>query len=469
MSVITPDSLLTDIKPLIKGEVTNAEAPITEASSDFGRLIERRPLVVVFPKDAEDVAAVIKYARKNSVSIHTQGAQHSQSGQSLGEGGIVLSMKKLCNEVEEIDEQGHTVTVQAGCVWRDMVEKVHAKGLIPPVLTNNLGVTIGGTLSMAGLGVASFRYGTQGDTALMIEAVTGEGEIIRATREENEEVFWSMLSTLGTFGVITKATIQLRPVGEKVRTYYLLYDDIDMLLKDSATVMEDGRIDYIEGWASPCMQGLKTVNGMRQGFAEWFYPLQLCKEFSAGDEPSKEAMLDGLSPYRVVHEEDLDAFDYFNRLVPVFQIWKMLGTWDNPHPWVECVLNYDQAGEYIKTVLKDFPPGALTGGHILLWPCRSDTSRAPLFMRPEGNDNLMGFGLLPSLPKDLVPMAMPKLDMASDLSMEMGAKRYLSGWTDFTKEQWAEHYGDKWPRMKELKAKFDPDGIMNPGFIDFSA
>jgi len=51
----------------------------------------------------------------------------------------------------------------------------------------------------------------------------------------------------------------------------------------------------------------------------------------------------------------------------------------------------------------------------------------------------------------------------------MGAKRYLSGLVQFDKNKWKEHYDGKWGEMKKLKKKYDPNGILNPGFIDFSA
>ena len=73
--------------------------------------------------------------------------------------------------------------MQAGIKWRALVEHLAPQRLSPPVLTNNLDVTVGGTLSMGGLGVASWRYGTQADNCLELEVVTGTGEIVRCSDE----------------------------------------------------------------------------------------------------------------------------------------------------------------------------------------------------------------------------------------------------------------------------------------------
>src|SRR6185369_6510598 len=112
-----------------------------------------------------------------------------------------------------------------------------AQGLVPRVLTNNLNVTIAGTLSMAGLGVASFRYGTQADNAVELQVVTGTGKIVVCSREENRELFDAVRCSLGQFGIITRAKVRLRRCKPKVRKYYLLYDDLGALMADAKRVM----------------------------------------------------------------------------------------------------------------------------------------------------------------------------------------------------------------------------------------
>ncbi|HJZ12706.1 MAG TPA: FAD-binding protein, partial [Acidobacteriota bacterium] len=92
----------------------------------------------------------------------------------------------------------------------------------------------------------------------------------------------------------------------------------------------------------------------------------------------------------------------------------------------------------------------------------------PLFKRPD-SDYIMGFGILPGVPKDLLDLAIPRLNMASELSEALGGKRYLSGLVQFSKEHWKQHYDNVWSEMKRMKKKYDPNGLLNPGFIDYSA
>ena len=114
--------------------------------------------------------------------------------------------------------------------------------------------------------------------------------------------------------------------------------------------------------------------------------------------------------------------------------------------------------------LPDLPPGLLIGGHILLWVAKGRASNSRLFMRPEG-ENLVGFGILPAVPHRYWPQVRELLNNASLLSQAMGGKRYLSGYVEFTPEQWREHYGERWEEFQAAKRKYDPDGMLNPGFV----
>jgi FAD/FMN-containing dehydrogenase len=122
------------------------------------------------------------------------------------------------------------------------------------------------------------------------------------------------------------------------------------------------------------------------------------------------------------------------------------------------------APDLLEAILPDLPPSILVGGHVLLWPAKGSTSRSKLFMRPEG-ENLLGFGILPAIPPRYWEDAKPMLDVASRLSIAMGGKRYLSGYVEFTPEEWREHFGPAWEPFAAAKRRFDPDAILNPGFI----
>lgn len=464
---VSEQTLIQDLQRVVQGQVRSEAEVLQSVSSDFGRLVSRTPRVVVLPSSVEDVVGVVQVATRYNLPISSRGGAHSQSGQSLNQGGILLDMTSL-NRVLEVNEDEKWCVVEAGIHWKEVVAHLLPRKLIPPVLTNNLNVTVGGTLSMAGLGVASFRYGTQGDNCLGLQVVTGTGEIIECSPTENSEYFYHVLCGLGQFGIITRAKLKLRTSKSHVRVFYLLYDEMKKLMRDARMLMEDGRMDYIESWCTPLPMGFRKVAGVKQTFGEWFFPMHLSFEYDLGSPaPDEKKCLHGLTHFRHSHTEDQETQEFANRLENLFELWKRSGYWAAAHPWMETLMPWDMAEKYILQVLQNFPPAALGGGHVLLWPCNGKVSKLPLFKKP-ASDFIMGFGLLPGVPKEAIDVAVPRLNMASDLSEAMGGKRYLSGLIQFEKAKWKEHYDNVWNDMKRMKKKYDPNNLLSPGFIDFS-
>ena len=470
----TADSL-RELQEILGDRLVLDEEARSQFRSDFGRMVDRLPGAIARCASAEEVAEVVRFCRQRRIPVVPRGQAHTQSGQATSDGGVIVDTSSL-QKIHEIDADGETATVDCGVVWRDLVAATVPQGLVPRVLTNNLGVSISGTLSMAGLGVASFRYGTQADNAVELQVVTGAGDIVVCSREENRELFDVVRCGLGQFGIITRAKIRLRRCKPHVRKYYLLYDDLGALMEDAKKVMspDNPTFSSLESWCTPCFQGIRKIgDGMElaegvQTFAYWMYPLHLTVEYGDGEEPNDEAVLQGLTPYRHLETSEFTQLEFCNRMDPVFELWRRSGYWDMPHPWMETTLPWDTSRDFIEQVLSATPPQALgPGGHILLWPAYTRTSEVPLFIHPEG-DFVMGWGILPGVPRAFLERGLAQLDMASELSIMYGGKRYLSGYITFnTAEKWAQHFGDQWPRVLAAKKQFDPDGIMAPGFIQY--
>ncbi|HEX2644161.1 MAG TPA: FAD-binding protein [Thermoanaerobaculia bacterium] len=470
----TADSL-RELQEILGDRLVLDEETRSQFRSDFGRMVDRLPGAIARCTSAEEVAEVVRFCRRRRIPVVPRGQAHTQSGQATSDGGVIVDTSSL-QTIHEIDAEGETATVDCGVVWRDLVAATVPQGLVPRVLTNNLGVSISGTLSMAGLGVASFRYGTQADNAVELQVVTGAGDIVVCSREENRELFDVVRCGLGQFGIITRAKIRLRHCKPNVRKYYLLYDDLGALMEDAKNVMspDNPTFSSLESWCTPCFQGMRKIGeGMElaegvQTFAYWMYPLHLTVEYGEGEEPNDEAILQGLTPYRHLETSEFTQLEFCNRMDPVFELWRRSGYWDMPHPWMETTLPWDTSRDFIEQVLSATPPQALgPGGHILLWPAYTRTSDVPLFIHPEG-EFVMGWGILPGVPRAFLERGLAQLDMASELSIMYGGKRYLSGYITFnTVEKWAQHFGDQWPRVLAAKKQFDPDGIMAPGFIQY--
>ena len=112
-------------------------------------------------------------------------------------------------------------------------------------------------------------------------------------------------------------------------------------------------------------------------------------------------------------------------------------------------------------VASELPGPVARKARIMLGPFRGERFRAPLFMRPEG-EMLMGYGILLEAPPSEMEEVLPILARESRRIIDAGGKRYLSGWLDFDRQEWQEHYGDLWAQMLGVEAGVRPSAHPEP-------
>ena len=141
--------------------------------------------------------------------------------------------------------------------------------------------------------------------------------------------------------------------------------------------------------------------------------------------------------------------------------------WAQAHPCTEGVLPWSTFPSFITEVADQLPGPVARTARIMMGPFRSEHFTSPLFMHPEG-EMIMGYGILIETPLSELDEVLPILASESRRIIDAGGKRYLSGWLDFDRPRWQDHYGDQWPQMLEWKREFDPRGILNPGGMPLS-
>ncbi|KAI4323494.1 hypothetical protein L6164_023092 [Bauhinia variegata] len=138
-------------------------------------------------------------------------------------------------------------------------------GLAPRSWTDYLHLTVGGTLSNAGISGQAFRHGPQISNVEQLEIVTGRGKIINCSREQNGELFHSVLGGLGQFGIITRARIILEPAPAMVKWIRVLYTDFTAFTRDQEQLISaENTFDFIEGFVIINRTGL--LNNWRSSF-----------------------------------------------------------------------------------------------------------------------------------------------------------------------------------------------------------
>ena len=452
------------------------EEALEEASRDFGRVFERRPRAVARPHSVQDVVEIIRASNTERMPVTLQGGGHSQSGHSLSEGGILVDMKGL-DRIGDIE--GDEIRVQGGVRWRDLVRRVYAEGYLPPALTTHLSVTVGGTLSMAGLSITSHRYGLQTDNVTELEVVTGDGRLVRCSPESHCSLFDCVRCGLGQFGAIVGARMRLRRVLPKVRTFTLLYEDVGVLMQDLEMIAGAERFQYIDGWCLPVARDpWQVLSG--ELFAYRVYAVYLSSEWD-DTPPDEDELLGDLNYTRMAGFQDYSTLRFVTRAENSSMSYGRLGDgaepgsgglnwfddWGQAHPCTEGVLPWSAFPSFITEVVDQLPGPVARTARIMLGPfcCKHFTS--PLFMHPD-EEMIMGYGILIETPPEELDEVLPILATESRRIIDAGGKRYLSGWLDFDDQGWRDHYGDRWPQMLEWKREFDPRGVLNPGVMPLS-
>ena len=125
-----------------------------------------------------------------------------------------------------------------GALWGDVAREALGHGLIPPVMPDAMMLTVGGTLSVGGIGETSFRFGAQVDHVVDLDVVTGAGQLITCSDEKDLELFNMVLAGLGQCGIIVRARLRLVEAPKMVAMRTITYNDLDVFLADQARLIE---------------------------------------------------------------------------------------------------------------------------------------------------------------------------------------------------------------------------------------
>lgn len=174
------------------------------------------PDAVVFPRDEDDVSAILRYCNENLITIVPRGAGSGFTGGSLPvNGGIVLSLEKHMNKILEIDMENMVARVQPGVVNKRLQEAVEAVGLFyPPDPASEEYSTLGGNVSENAGGMRAAKYGITKDYVMALRAVLPNGDVIRAGKKTIKDVAGYniagiLIASEGTLAIITEITLKL--------------------------------------------------------------------------------------------------------------------------------------------------------------------------------------------------------------------------------------------------------------------
>jgi cytokinin dehydrogenase len=336
--------------PLPHGTVHTDERVLTAYARDFGGVVNRRPSAVVRAGSVADVVATLRWTSANGMPLAARGTGHTMNGQAQVAGGVVLDLTSLSGVYAV---EADRAVVAAGTLWSTLLAATLPRGLAPPVLTDYPHTTVGGTLSTGGFGGMSHRHGAQTDNILELDVVTPAGDLVTCSPTRERSLFDAVRAGLGRHGVIVRATVALSPAPELVRCHRLGYQDAREFTTGLRRLVDDGRFDYVEGFAKP------TETGPR-------YEIEVATRL-----PSTSTV-DGTSIVKEV--TDLTYGLFLDRLAPAVSARRAAGDWTRPHPWLNVLLPDSAADDVLEQVMAELNPADLGEfGLVLTYPVRTAT------------------------------------------------------------------------------------------------
>jgi FAD/FMN-containing dehydrogenase len=449
--------------PGLDGTLTTAPAVTARFAGDFGRIVTGTPQAVLRPGSVNDIVKMVQFARRNHLHIAVNGQSgtagelesHSNFGQAEVPGGIAVDTRGLAT-IHGIDVRRRVADVDAGVTWAELTDAAAAVGLTPPMLTDFIHLSVGGTLSVGGIGGTMQKVGALVDNVSELQVVTGKGMKVTCSRDTNPNLFAATLAGAGQCALIVRAKVRLAPAQTEALVFNLFYDDLDTFIADQLLVLGDGRFTYQEG---------QIVR--RPDDTGWRYMMEAAVYYTPPTTPDQAALLAGLSDNRAEAVTLTTSYlEWAHRVDPAVEALKAAGFWAQPHPWLTVFVPASRTSEFIAGVVDQLTPLDLGAGLATLFAFSPGKLRLPLFVVPRSEPAAFALSLL------RFPFPGP-VDVAGllaqnraffDQAVAVGGKRYIIGAVpNMSPADWQAHYGAVFPAFRQAKSANDPDRVLTPG------
>src|SRR5919197_1346817 len=208
------EAALSELEKVFGGQLVRTGDPIyDEARAIWNGSIDRHPALIARCAGVADVIAAVKFGRRTGLPVAVRGGGHSFPGLSVADGALVIDLGPM--KGIRVDPDGRTVRAQAGVQLGELDRETQPFGLSVPagiVTTTGLaGLTLGG-----GIGWLQRKFGLTIDNLLSVDVVTADGEYVKASEDENADLFWGVRGGGGNFGIVTSFELRLQELGPMV-------------------------------------------------------------------------------------------------------------------------------------------------------------------------------------------------------------------------------------------------------------
>jgi FAD/FMN-containing dehydrogenase len=238
---------LAELHRPFRGEIVGRADPSYDTHRKvWNGSIDRRPALIARCAGVADVIAAVKFCRRHGMRIAVRSGGHSFPGLSVADDAFVIDLGLM--KGVRVDPETRTARVQAGVLLGELDRETQAFGLAAPagIVTHTgvAGLTLGG-----GIGWIMRKHGLSIDRLRRVDLVTAEGELLKASADENEDLFWGVRGGGGNFGIVTEFEFDLVPLGPMVLAGPILW-----AMEDSPEVLR-----FYRDWVADAPDELMTI------------------------------------------------------------------------------------------------------------------------------------------------------------------------------------------------------------------
>ena len=296
---------IDELRGVLKGRVVAPQdSSYDDVRAIWNAMIDRRPALIAQCAGADDVVHALAFARANGLELSIRGAGHNIAGNAICDDGIMIDLSTMKNV--RVDPDKRCAYVEPGATLGDLDAATQAHALATPVGINSTtgiaGLTLGG-----GFGWLTRQYGMSIDNLVSVEMIIADGNRVRASEKENDDLFWAVRGGGGNFGVVTQFEFKLHPVGPQILAGLIVFP-----FKQAKQVLRRYR-EFVE--SAP--EELNVWAVLRQAPPLPFLPqsvhgreVVVLAIFSAGDLEKAKKLIEPLRAFGDAHGEHVGTQPY---------------------------------------------------------------------------------------------------------------------------------------------------------------
>lgn len=418
-----------------------------EARRVHNGLVDKRPALIARCRGLADIVDAVKLARTLNLEVSVKGGGHNVAGRATVDGGLMIDLSLL--KGIHVDAPARTARAQGGVTWRELNRETQVYGLATTggvVSTTGIaGLTLGG-----GLGWLMPKHGLALDNLRSADMVMADGRILRASDDENPDLYWAIRGGGGNFGIAASLEYRLHPVGptitgglvahpaHKARSVLKFFRDVATKLPYEA-MLTAGLLPAPDGSGTKLAA---MVGGHCGRLADGASVLGPLKTFGP-------PVIDAMGPISYC---DLNSIMDASYPKGALNYWKSHFLRDLSDECIDVIVDCFEACE---------PPTAqIIVEHLHGVASRIAPTDTACALREEGfNLTIISQWTDPRETERCIAWAR---DTYVAMRPFLGSSRYLNYMDhDEAGDPVAEAYGPNYPRLREIKTRFDPENFFH--------